>query len=54
MFQNHKLLVQFWRDGDRRCQDHDERAVLLAGVDLPAERLDNLCGLHKAVEVLQH
>src|SRR5262245_24470947 len=54
MLQDNEQLLQFnWNLNDRR-EDDNERAVMFATGDLPAERLHNLGALQEPVKVLEH
>ena len=54
MFQYNEQLFEFnWQRNDW-SQDQNDRAVLLASDNLLREGLDDFCGLHKTMKVLQH
>ena len=53
VFEHHEVFLEFHRDVDDRGEDDDERPILFAGHNLPGQRLDDLGGLHEAMEVFQ-
>jgi hypothetical protein len=51
---HHERDVQLEGDRNHLAEEDDERLLLLAGVDLGAERLDELGGAQESVEVAEH